>query len=113
MDCLFCKMIEGEIPTDVVYEDDRIFVFHDINPQAPVHVLAIPKKHISKISELKEEDADLMGYLITKIPYLIEKLNLKGKGVRVVNNCESDAGQSVFHVHFHIMGGRAFSWPPG
>lgn len=113
MDCLFCKIINGEIPSKKVYEDDRIFVFEDISPAAPVHVLIVPKKHIERIADVTSEDEELLGYLMGKIPALIKDLKLDGRGVRLVNNCNAEAGQSVFHIHFHLMGGRSFGWPPG
>jgi len=113
MVCIFCKIVKKEIVSTRVYEDDKILVFEDINPRAPVHLLAIPKKHIENIAELKEEDREVMGHLMIKIPEIIKKTGLSGRGVRVVNNCLPEAGQSVFHIHFHIMGGRSFDWPPG
>lgn len=113
MKCLFCRIINKEILSNIIYEDDKIVAFYDINPRAPVHVLVIPRKHIASIAELKEEDSNIMGYLMVKIPELIKSLGLEGRGVRIVNNCLAEAGQSVFHIHFHIMGGRVFGWPPG
>lgn len=113
MDCLFCRIIRGEIPCNKIYEDEDLLAFHDISPAAPAHVLIIPKKHIDRISALTPEDEKLMGRLMGIVPHLIEKLGLEGKGVRLVNNCGEEAGQSVFHLHFHLMGGRPFSWPPG
>jgi histidine triad (HIT) family protein len=113
MSCLFCKIINREIPSDIIYEDDRVLFFNDINPQAPVHILGIPKKHIPKITDISSEDADILGYLLVKSAEMIKTLGLDGKGVRIVNNCGEEAGQSVFHIHFHILGGRVFQWPPG
>jgi histidine triad (HIT) family protein len=113
MSCIFCKIINKELPSKIIYEDDKIFAFHDLDPQAPVHALLIPKKHITSIEDMTEEDFDIIGHLMIKIPDLIKSLGLTGLGVRVVNNCGRKAGQSVFHLHFHIMGGRSFSWPPG
>lgn len=113
MDCLFCKIIDKKIPADIIYEDEKIIVFNDINPQAPVHVLFVPKVHITKLEELQESNQEIIGYLIGKAPYIINKLNLKGKGVRLLCNNNSQAGQSVFHIHFHMLGGRIFTWPPG
>lgn len=113
MDCLFCKIIKKEIPAKIAYEDDKILAFHDVNPQAPVHILIIPKVHINKLEEIKSEHCGVLGYLAVKIPEIIEKLNLKGQGVRLVCNNNSQAGQSVFHLHFHLLGGRNFNWPPG
>ena len=113
MFCIFCQIIKRKIRSTIIYEDDKILVFEDIVPQAPVHLLAIPKKHIENIAELKEEDKEVMGHLMVKIPEIIERVGLAGRGVRIINNCLTEAGQSVFHVHFHIMGGRSFDWPPG
>jgi histidine triad (HIT) family protein len=111
-DCLFCKIVEGEIPSNKVYEDDELFAFHDISPQAPVHILVVPRRHISSLEEAEQGDAALMG----KILMLIQKLAREqgvSPGYRVVNNCGASAGQSVFHIHFHLIGGRALGWPPG
>ena len=113
MSCIFCDIINKKIGANIIYEDHKIMAFHDLHPQAPVHVLVIPKKHIISIADLKEEDSIIMGRIMTKIPELIKMLGLSGRGVRVVNNCLEEAGQSVFHLHFHIMGGRSFTWPPG
>lgn len=113
MDCLFCKIINKEIPSSIVYEDDKILAFNDINPQAPVHILIVPKIHIDKLEEIKFGHREITGYIFEKIPMLITKLNLAGEGVRLVCNNNSQAGQSVFHLHFHLMGGRYFQWPPG
>ena len=103
--CLFCKIAAGEIPSDRVYEDDMVLAFRDIHPQAPVHVLVIPKKHIASIDDLGAEDADLAAHLLCTIPAIARKLGL-GNGYRVVSNCGQDACQSVRHLHFHILGGR-------
>lgn len=111
-DCLFCKISAGTIPARVVYEDTEIVAFHDVHPQAPVHVLVIPRRHIVDLSAVTEQEKDLMGHLLVKMPSIAEKVGL-GDGFRLVNNCKAPAGQSVFHVHFHLMGKRAFSWPPG
>jgi histidine triad (HIT) family protein len=113
MDCIFCKISRGEIPAEIIYQDDKMVVFKDLSPQAPVHVLAIPRKHISSVCNLTEEDRDLMGHIMVKIPEITGILNLNDRGVRIVTNCGSEAGQSVFHIHFHILGGRAMQWPPG
>ena len=104
-DCIFCMLANHDIPTNVVYEDDEIFCFHDMEPQAPVHVLLIPKKHITCLDDVKEEDQELMGYMMYKIHEIAETLGLEN-GYRVVSNCGPDAGQTVHHLHFHILGGR-------
>ncbi|MFA5527096.1 MAG: histidine triad nucleotide-binding protein [Peptostreptococcales bacterium] len=111
-ECLFCKIINKEIPSDPVYEDDLIFAFNDINPQAPVHILIVPKKHIGSLDDVQGTDAELMGYMMLKIKDMAEKHGLT-KGYRVVNNCGEDGLQSVQHVHFHLLGGRKLLWPPG
>lgn len=113
MDCIFCKIVLKEIPSKILYEDDKMLVFHDISPQAPSHVLLIPKKHIPTLTDLTPDDTVLMGHMMVKIPEIVKELGLTGKGVRLVSNCGAEAGQAVFHLHFHLMGGRAFTWPPG
>ncbi|WP_077075425.1 histidine triad nucleotide-binding protein [Aedoeadaptatus urinae] len=112
MDCLFCKIIEGEIPSQCLYEDDKIYVFKDIDPQAPVHFLVIPKKHIDSLDTVDDEDGELIGYVFKKIRDLAKEQGLKD-GYRVVNNIGEDGGQSVKHMHFHVLGGRSLQWPPG
>ncbi len=111
-DCIFCKIAEGEIPTAKVYEDDQIVCFHDADPQAPVHVLIIPKKHIPSMDDLTEEDATLVGHIMVKIKDIARDLGLTN-GYRVVNNCGEDGFQTVKHLHFHILGKRKMTWPPG
>ncbi len=111
-DCIFCKLKDGEIPANVAYEDDRIFCFHDADPQAPVHVLMIPKKHIPSIDDVTDEDADLMGYMMTKVKDVAASLGLEN-GYRVVINCGEDGFQTVKHLHLHILGKRKLTWPPG
>lgn len=113
MDCIFCKIISGEIPADTVYQDDDLFVFKDIGPQAPVHILIIPKKHISSVSELSENDAGLIGKIFLKIRDLVKNYPNLEKGYRIVTNTGKESGQTVFHLHFHILGGRHMAWPPG
>ncbi|MEL7655307.1 MAG: histidine triad nucleotide-binding protein, partial [Bacillota bacterium] len=104
-DCIFCMISNKDIPSKVVYEDDRIMVFHDLEPQAPVHVLMIPKKHISSMDDLAEEDADLAGYLMLKVKDIAKELGLEN-GYRLVNNCGEDGMQTVKHLHFHLLGKR-------
>ncbi len=111
-DCLFCKIVEGEIPSNKVYEDDRILCFHDVDPQAPVHVLIIPKKHIPSLDDLQEKDADLISYIMLKVKDIASDLGLEN-GYRLVNNCGEDGLQTVKHLHFHLVGGRKLTWPPG
>ena len=111
-DCLFCKIIEGEIPSNKIYEDDKIFCFHDIDPQAPVHCLMIPKKHISSIDDVQDEDAEILSYMMLKIKDVAAQLGLQN-GSRVGINCGADGVQTVQHLHLHILGKRKLTWPPG
>jgi histidine triad (HIT) family protein len=112
-DCLFCKIVSGDIPGDIVFQDDEIVAFNDINPQAPVHILIIPKKHIATHNDLSDDDAQLIGSLLLKIKNIAQGIDQLSKGYRIVTNCDSESGQSVFHVHFHLLGGRPMHWPPG
>ncbi len=109
---IFKKIIDGEIPADVVYEDDQCMAFHDLSPQAPTHVLVIPKKEIASLDAAEDEDAALLGHLLRVVRDVARKLDLVD-GYRVVTNCGAAAGQSVDHLHFHLLGGRKLSWPPG
>jgi histidine triad (HIT) family protein len=111
--CTFCKIIAREIPCKKIYEDDEMLVFHDINPVAPVHFLAIPKKHIENLMELNAEDAALAGRLLYKAQDIAKELGCEEKGGRFVINAKTDGGQTVDHLHIHFMGGRVFGWPPG
>jgi len=105
-DCIFCRIIKKEIPSNIVYEDDEILAFRDINPVAPVHILVIPKKHISSVIELTEEDALLIGKIYTAINEITKMEKIDQKGFRVIANCGEDGGQEVKHLHFHILGGK-------
>jgi histidine triad (HIT) family protein len=111
-DCLFCKIIAGKIPSKKVYEDDRTFVLEDINPQAPTHLLIIPKKHIVDLKEAEESDAELIGHCHIVAAKIARARGIE-KGYRTVYNVGPDAGQSVFHLHLHLLGGRRLGWPPG
>ncbi len=112
MDCIFCKIISGEIPCSKVHEDDLTLVFKDINPIAPVHLLIIPKEHIASAAELGDEHRVLLGHMFAVISDLAKKLDLSS-GFRIVTNCGSHAGQTVDHLHFHLLAGRELAWPPG
>jgi len=112
LNCLFCKIVEKAIPSNIIYEDDLVLAFNDINPQAPVHFLVIPKKHIQSLNEVKEEDEILISYIMKIIVKLAIEQNLDN-GYRVVNNCGKDGGQTVEHLHFHVLGKREMLWPPG
>ena len=113
MDCLFCKIIARQIPADIVYEDDKILAFNDISPQAPVHILVIPKEHIDRISNLEESNKEIISELIFTAKKLAEEKEIAESGYRLVLNNNKDAGQAVFHIHLHLLGGRKLSWPPG
>lgn len=113
MDCIFCKIINKEIPAKIIYEDDKVLAFHDINPQAPYHILIIPKKHLATLLDLQEEDKDLIGHIYLTINKIAKDLGFSERGFRVVVNCKEEAGQTVFHIHFHVLAGRVMDWPPG
>lgn len=113
MDCLFCKIIAGEIPSSKVYEDDLVYAFNDISPAAPTHVLIIPKKHISSANELNEENAAIVSHIFLVAAKIAKRLGIAENGYRIVNNCGKDGGQTVGHLHFHLLGGRNLGWPPG
>lgn len=112
-DCLFCKIGNGDIHGDLVHESDSVVAFNDINPQAPHHILIIPRKHISTINDLTEKDAKLLCDMHLLAKELASKRGIADSGFRTVFNCNSDAGQSVFHIHLHLLGGRRMNWPPG
>jgi len=112
-DCLFCKMIAGQIKPDVVYQDEEILAFRDINPQAPLHVLVVPKRHIATLNDLKPSDAALIGKLYLAAQKVAGDAGYAKPGYRTVINCNADAGQSVFHIHLHVLAGRLMNWPPG
>ena len=113
MDCLFCKIINGEIPSEKVYEDEYVYAFNDISPTAPVHVLIVPKKHISTVNDIEENDAELIGRIYLAAKKIAREKGIAEDGYRVVTNCNKMAGQTVFHIHFHLIGGRELGWPAG
>ena len=113
MSCLFCKIINREIPASIVYEDDEILAFNDIGPQAPTHVLVVPKKHIATLNELQDVDALLIGMLVQRAATIAKERGIDAGGYRTVFNTNRDAGQSVLHIHLHLLGGRSLGWPPG
>ena len=113
MDCLFCKIIAGDIPSAKVYEDDKVYAFRDIEPQAPVHILIIPKEHIASANELTEENASIVGHIFAVAAKIAKEEGIADGGYRIVNNCGQDGGQTVGHLHFHMLGGRSLAWPPG
>lgn len=110
--CVFCRIATKEIPATIVFEDEDFVAFRDLSPQAPTHVLVIPKRHIASLDDVEESDADLLGRMLLAARTVAAQEGLK-KGYRVVTNCGSGAGQSVFHLHLHVLGGRPMSWPPG
>jgi histidine triad (HIT) family protein len=112
-DCLFCRMARGEIQPDVVLETDEVLAFRDINPQAPTHVLVVPKKHIATINDLTAADAELVGRLYLAAAEVARAEGIAERGYRTVMNCNAEAGQTVFHLHLHVLGGRPMGWPPG
>jgi len=112
-DCLFCKIIAGDIPSDKIYEDDNVYAFRDINPEAPLHALIIPKKHISSINEIETDDAETMGKLFLAAKTIAAEQGYSEAGYRTVMNCGEAAGQTVFHAHLHLLAGRELTWPPG
>ncbi len=111
--CIFCKIIARKVPSKIVYEDNLVMAFEDVNPQAPVHTLVVPKKHIPEIHSMTESDRELVGHLFFAAKKFAEDRGLDAKGYRMVINNGAGAGQTVFHVHLHILSGRRFSWPPG
>lgn len=113
MDCLFCKIIAGEIPSNKIYEDDKIFAFTDINAQAPTHFLVVPKLHIQSMAHTSVENIELLGYIQLKIAEIAKEIGISETGYRVVSNVGDDGGQTVNHLHYHILGGRFMKWPPG
>lgn len=113
VDCLFCKIVTGEIPAALVYQDDKIIAINDINPAAPVHVLLIPREHIASLDDINEKHSELLGHIQLTAAKLAKELNISEQGYRLVNNCGIWGGQTVLHLHFHLLGGREFGWPPG
>jgi histidine triad (HIT) family protein len=112
-DCLFCKIVERKIPAKIVYEDESVVAFEDINPQAPTHLLIIPRKHLDSLHDAQHEDAQLLGHLSLVARKLAHERGLESTGYRTVINTGAGAGQTVFHIHLHLLGGRPFHWPPG
>jgi histidine triad (HIT) family protein len=112
-DCLFCKIRDGEIPGDMVYEDDDVLAFRDVNPQAPTHVLVIPRKHIATTNDLEQADAAVVGKMMLAAKKIAADEGFAQEGYRLVLNCNEGAGQTVFHIHMHLLGGRRLTWPPG
>ena len=112
-DCLFCRIIKKEIPASVIYEDDRVMVFNDINPQAPLHALVIPKRHIASLNELSAGDDGIVGEMVRRAAAIAGDKGYADRGFRTVFNTNAEAGQTVFHIHLHVLAGRGLGWPPG
>ena len=112
-DCLFCQILAGDISADIIYESDDAVAFRDINPQAPTHVLIVPRQHIATINDLTDDDRDAVGKLFMAAQAIAKDEGVADDGYRTVMNCNADAGQSVFHIHLHLLGGRIMGWPPG
>jgi histidine triad (HIT) family protein len=113
VDCLFCKIIARTVPASIVYEDDRVLAFNDINPQAPTHVLLVPKRHIATLADLQPEDDALAGELLRRAAAIAADRGIAREGFRTIFNTNRGAGQTVFHIHLHLLGGRPLGWPPG
>jgi histidine triad (HIT) family protein len=111
--CLFCRIANGEIPASVVYRDDDLVAFNDINPQAPLHVLIVPTRHVATLNELTAEDDGLVGRMLRRAAAIAAEKGYAARGYRTVFNCNSEAGQTVFHIHLHLLAGRGLGWPPG
>ena len=112
-DCIFCKIIKGDIPSTKVYEDEFVYAFLDIDPQAPKHIIVIPKEHISSANEINEDNGGVIGHIFAVLAKLAKEQGFDKEGYRVVNNCGENGGQTVGHIHFHVLAGRLLGWPPG
>ena len=113
MSCIFCRIVAGEIPSTSVYRDDRVYAFRDLNPQAPDHILVVPRRHISTLNDLTDADDGLVGELVRRAGVIAGELGYAERGYRTVINCNAEAGQTVFHLHLHLLAGRRLGWPPG
>ncbi|MBD7914004.1 histidine triad nucleotide-binding protein [Clostridium sp. Sa3CUN1] len=113
MDCIFCKIVKGDIPSNKIYEDDKVLAFHDISPEAPIHFLVIPKEHIKSANDINENNSHIISHIFLVINKLVRELNIAETGYRIVNNCGKDGGQTVDHIHFHVLGQRDLKWSPG
>lgn len=112
-DCLFCKIVEKQIPSEIVFENEKVLAFKDVDPIAPIHILIIPKEHITTTNDLKEDDKELIGEIFLTAKHLAKEFNIAEDGYRTVFNCNEKGGQSVYHIHLHLIGGRQMKWPPG
>lgn len=112
MDCLFCKIVDGDIPAEILYQDDHVIAFRDINPQAPFHALVIPRKHIATVNDIADEDRELVGHMVQVAGKIAQREGFSEDGFRTVLNCNSHGGQTVYHIHLHLLGGKPMGWPP-
>jgi len=113
MPCIFCDIVDGKIPSRKAYEDDSVVAFHDVNPQAPTHILVVPRKHVTSLNDLEPQDDAVVGSMVRRARDLAREMGLAERGYRLVFNCGDDAGYSVYHIHLHLVGGRSLGWPPG
>lgn len=113
MDCIFCKIVNQEVPANIIYRDEHVIAFDDLHPRAPIHKLIIPRKHIATLNDIEPNDTEILGNLFQAAKHLAQELNIAEPGYRVVMNCNAGAGQQVFHIHLHLLGGRSLTWPPG
>ena len=113
MDCIFCKIVKEEIPATIIYRDEHVIAFNDLHPRAPIHQLIIPRRHIATLNDIQPQDTETLGKLFQAAKQLAQKAGIAEPGYRVVMNCNADAGQQVFHIHLHLLGGRGLAWPPG
>jgi histidine triad (HIT) family protein len=112
-DCIFCKIVNKDIPAELIFEDAQIVAFNDINPQAPIHILIIPKEHFASLNDIPDEKKELLSHILLRARQIAQNIGIKEKGYRIVLNTARDSGQEVFHIHFHLLGGRRMTWPPG
>jgi histidine triad (HIT) family protein len=112
-DCIFCKIVNKDIPAELIFEDEQIVAFNDINPQAPIHILIIPKEHFASLNDIPEEKKELLSHILLRARQIAQNIGIEENGYRIVLNTARDSGQEVFHIHFHLLGGRRMTWPPG
>ncbi len=113
MTCIFCKIVNGDLDADIAYQDEQLIAFHDVNPQADTHLLIIPRSHIATTNDIEPENAALLGQMVLVAKQLAKEVGIADEGYRLVMNCNHNGGQSVYHIHLHLLGGRRFTWPPG
>ncbi|HBC58255.1 MAG TPA: histidine triad nucleotide-binding protein [Gammaproteobacteria bacterium] len=113
MSCIFCKIVNGDLDAKIAYQDDKVIAFHDVNPQADIHILIIPRAHIATTNDIEPQNAELLGQMVLVAKQLAKEMGIADEGYRIVMNCNHNGGQSVYHIHLHLLGGRRFTWPPG